>query len=206
MPPIESLIEYFSKFPGIGPRQAKRFVYFLLAKDPMFRENFSEALVRLDKEITQCGLCFRYYQKSYERDGKCPICADAMRDSSKLLVVEKDVDFENIHKMSIWDGQYFILGGSLPIMEKEPTKKIRGRELFNTVQDRAKNGTLKEIVLAMSATSEGENTLAYLETILPPLAEKYHLKITSLGRGISSGTELEYSDHDTMHNALENRK
>ncbi|MCK9351443.1 MAG: toprim domain-containing protein [Candidatus Paceibacterota bacterium] len=206
MDPISSLIESFSKFPGIGPRQAKRFVYFLLAKDPAFREDFSLAMIRLGEEITQCVSCFRYFQKIHEKNGNCPICADASRDASKLLVIEKDVDFENIQKMRIWDGMYFILGGSLPVLEKEPTKKIRSKELFYAVQERAKNGTLKEIVLAMSATTEGENTLQYLDTILPPLAEKYELKITALGRGLSSGTELEYSDPDTMKNALTNRR
>jgi recombination protein RecR len=206
MDPITQLIEHFSKFPGIGPRQAKRFVYFLLAKDPVFREDFSLALIRLSEEISQCNSCFRYFQTIHEKDTNCPICADTSRDSSKLLVVEKDVDFESIHKMGIWDGLYFILGGSLPILEKEPTKKIRSKELFYTVQDRAKNGTLKEIVLAMNATAEGENTATYLELILGPLAEKYGLKITALGRGLSSGTELEYSDSDTMRNAITNRR
>jgi recombination protein RecR len=206
MDPINQLIEHFSKFPGIGPRQAKRFVYFLLAKNHEFREDFSLALIRLSEEITQCISCFRYFQKVQEKNGNCPICSDTSRDNSKLLVVEKDVDFENIQKMGIWDGQYFILGGSLPILEKEPTKKIRSKELFYTIQERAKNGALEEIVLAMSATAEGENTLAYLDTILPPLAEKYNLKITTLGRGLSSGTELEYSDSDTMRNAITNRR
>jgi recombination protein RecR len=206
MSPIETLIEHFSNFPGIGPRQAKRFVYFLLAKDPIFREDFSLALIRLSEEITQCASCFRYFQKVQEKNGNCPICSDTSRDASKLIVVEKDVDFESVHKMGIWDGQYFILGGSLPILEKEPAKKIRSKELFYTVQERAKAGTLKEIILAMSATAEGENTATYLEPILGPLAQKYNLKITALGRGLSSGTELEYSDSDTMKNALENRR
>lgn len=206
MDPITQLVEHFSKFPGIGPRQAKRFVYFLLAKNPEFREDFSLALIRLGEEISQCVSCFRYFQKAREKDGNCPICADTSRDASKLLVVEKDVDFENLQKMEIWNGQYFILGGSLPILEKEPTKKIRSKELFYVIQERAKNGTLEEIVLAMSATAEGENTWRYLVGILEALAEKYHLKITALGRGLSSGTELEYSDPDTMKNALLNRR
>jgi recombination protein RecR len=206
MDPITQLIEHFSKFPGIGPRQAKRFVYFLLAKNPEFREDFSLALIRLGEEISQCVSCFRYFQKVREKDGNCPICADTSRDASKLLVVEKDVDFENIQKMGIWDGRYFILGGSLPILEKEPTKKIRSKELFYFAQEQARNGTLEEIVLAMSATAEGENTWRYLVGILEVLAEKYHLKITALGRGLSSGTELEYSDSDTMKNALDSRR
>lgn len=123
-----------------------------------------------------------------------------------LLVVEKDVDFENMHKAGIWNGFYFILGGTIPLLEKEPAKRIRAKELFYTVQDRAKNDGLREVVLAMNATSEGENTAVYLQKILESLAEKYSITVTSLGRGLSTGTELEYSDKDTLKDALESRR
>ncbi len=203
---ITTLTESFSKFPGIGPRQAKRFVYFLLAKNPEFVQNLSTSLSDLHKDILQCTSCFRFFQKDASGENICPTCKDPHRDASALLVVEKDVDLENIQKMHAWNGFYFVLGGSLPILEKDPSRKIRSKELFYAVQDRAKEGALKEIVLAMSANVEGENTLAYLSKILAPLAEKYTLKISSLGRGLSTGTELEYSDADTFKNALENRR
>jgi recombination protein RecR len=211
---LATLAEHFSKFPGIGPRQAKRFVYFLLAQNPEFVRNLSASLSGLRNDILQCASCFRFFQKdppataraSASGENICPTCKDPDRNLGALLVVEKDVDLENIRKMSAWDGLYFVLGGSLPILQKDPSKKIRSKELFYAVQDRAKNGVLKEVVLAMSATVEGENTLAYLSKILAPVAEKYSLKVSTLGRGLSTGAELEYSDADTFKNALENRR
>ncbi|MFC1775688.1 toprim domain-containing protein, partial [Patescibacteria group bacterium] len=119
-------------------------------------------------------------------------------------VVEKDVDLENVNKTGAYKGLYFILGGSLPILEQNPAKKIRARELFDRAQEYSKNG-LKEVILATSATPEGENTAQYVKKILAPLAEKYGVKISALGRGLSTGTELEYSDTSTLENALKNR-
>lgn len=206
MSSIEKLTESFSRFPGIGPRQAKRFVYFLLAQNPEFAANLSNSLAELRNNILQCGSCFRFFQKDASGENLCPTCKDPNRDASLILVVEKDVDLENIQKMHAWNGSYFVLGGSLPILEKDPTKKIRSKELFYAVQERAKTGFLREIVLAMSANVEGENTLAYLSKILAPLAEKYSLEVSTLGRGLSTGTELEYSDADTFKYALENRR
>lgn len=206
MNPIDTITEYFTKFPGIGPRQGRRFAYFLLSKDPEFIRDFSATLASLQREMTQCISCYRFFQKHSDSTTTCPICEDKKREQGALLVVEKDVDFENIHRAGIWNGMYFILGGSLSILEKNPTRKIRSRELFNIIQSRAQSGHLHEIVLATSANIEGENTAQYLMRVLEPLAEKYELDITSLGRGLSSGTELEYSDSDTLKSAIESRR
>ncbi len=206
MNPISQLIELFSKFPGIGPRQAKRFVYFLLSKDAEFRNELSGALARLSEEVSQCSSCFRYFQRSGGEEKICSVCSEDDRDKAMLMVVEKDVDLENMHKAGIWNGFYFILGGAIPVLEKEPAKKIRAKELFYAIQDRAKNNGLREVVLAMNANSEGENTAIYLLKILEPLAEKYSISITSLGRGLSTGTELEYSDKETLKDALSSRR
>ncbi|MBI2120237.1 MAG: recombination protein RecR [Parcubacteria group bacterium] len=203
---LHTLTESFSKFPGIGPRQAKRFVYFLLAQNPEFTAGLSRSLADLRENILQCTSCFRFFQKSVSGENLCPTCKDSERDASLVLVVEKDADLENIQKMHAWNGLYFVLGGSLPILEKDPTKKIRSKELFYSIQERAKTGFLREVVLAMSANVEGENTLAYLSKILAPLAEKYAFEISTLGRGLSTGTELEYSDADTFTYALKNRQ
>lgn len=203
---IHTIAESFSKFPGIGPRQAKRFVYFLLAQNPEFTADLSNLLAELRENVLQCSSCYRFFQKDLSGENICSTCKDPNRDTSLVLVVEKDVDLENIQKMHAWNGLYFVLGGSLPILEKDPTKKIRSKELFYSLQERAKTGFLKEVVLAMSANVEGENTLAYLFKILSPIAEKYSFEISTLGRGLSTGTELEYSDSDTFKHALQNRR
>jgi len=206
MSPIDKITELFTKFPGIGPRQARRFAYFLLSKDPAFIRDFSESLEKLRAEMTQCRSCFRFFQKHQAEETNCSICSDTLREKSSLLIVEKDVDLENIYRSGIWNGQYFILGGTIPVLEKDPSRKIRSKELFSSIQERAQGGELQEIVLATSASTEGENTANYLLRILSPLAEKYSLKLTLLGRGISSGTELEYSDSETLKNAIQNRR
>jgi len=203
---LHKLAEYFSKFPGIGPRQSRRFVYFLLSRDDQFIKNFTEAILDSKKETTKCSLCYRLYSSSVqtEVDPTCEICASSNTNKEVIMVVEKDVDLENIQKTGVFNGAFFVLGGSVPIMKKKPLDKIRAKELFTRVQDAAK-ADLREVILALSVSPEGENTILYLTKILDPLAQKYSLKISTLGRGLSTGTELEYSDSDTLENALRNR-
>jgi recombination protein RecR len=124
------------------------------------------------------------------------------------MVVEKDVDLETVEKSKVYNGLYFILGGSLPILEKDPQNKIRSNELLTLTSRKieTKIPKLKEIILAISATTEGENTLDYLNALLGPMALMNEVKISMLGRGLATGTELEYSDTDTIKNALKNRQ
>src|SRR3972149_5467239 len=118
---IDKLSEIFSKFPGIGPRQAKRFVYFLLTRNGDYSGELVKAIQNLRKEI-----------------------------------VQRDIDFEAVEKSGSYKGYYFVLGGVVPILEKEPEKRIRNKEL----RIRIKKGEerLKEIILAMNANLDGENT------------------------------------------------
>ena len=196
---IRKLKEYFERFPGIGPRQAQRFVYWLLNENSQFINELSGLLLELKRDVKQCGECFRFYTSN-----ECRLCQDKNRDNSRLLVVEKDVDLENIEKTGIYNGRYFVLGDIVPLGQTLP-KNIRLKELFSRAEQETKKG-LKEIILAFNATAEGDNTIRYLEKILEPLAKKYSIKISRFGRGLSTGTELEYIDSDTLKNALENRK
>lgn len=200
---IDKLSEIFSHFPGIGPRQSKRFVYFLLTRNGNYIENLNKLLTDLKKEIKQCERCYRFFPKTAGSNSFCPICRDEHRDTDTLMVVARDVDFENIEKSRSFNGRYFILGGSLAILEKEPEKRIRIRNLESRIKE--DKGTIKEIILAMNANPEGENTADYLRQIIAPVAEKNGIKISVLGRGLSTGTELEYSDDETIKNALKNR-
>jgi recombination protein RecR len=203
METIEKLIELFKEFPGIGPRQAKRFVYFLLAKNSGYRENVSRAIAELKNNIEMCRSCFRFFPQGKNRTKECSICSDPNRENSSLMIVSRDVDYENIEKSHSYNGKYFILGGSVPILEKMPEDRIRIKDLIRTVKERAEK--LKEIIMALNVTPEGENTEDYIESSLSALSEKYHIKISTLGRGLSTGLELEYSDSETIKNALKNR-
>ncbi len=196
---IEKLAELFEKFPGVGKRQAKRFVYFLLRKNSGYARDLSEAILNLKKNIRLCEESFQFFY-SERGDTLSPIARDENRDNSKLMIVEKDSDLENIERMSVYDGKYFVLGGSIPVLSKEPTQYIRESELLKIIEKK-KDG-LKEIILALSLNPQGENTLEYLQNSL----EKFGIKISILGRGLSTGTELEYSDKDTFLSAFDNRK
>ena len=197
---INKLTELFSKFPGIGPRQAKRFVYSLLTKNQAFSEELSRLLLELKKDVAMCGSCMRFFANS-SNTKMCNICSDKNRHDEMLMIVERDADFENIERSGVYDGKYFILGGKVPILEKNPETRIRVDELKKRVQDK----NLKEIILALSVNPDGENTEKYVREILSPLAEKYDIKISMLGRGLSTGIELEYPDSETIKNAFKNR-
>ncbi|MDP3762700.1 MAG: recombination mediator RecR [bacterium] len=197
---ISRLMELFQKLPGIGPRQARRFVYALADEEPKTTEEFSDLIKRLKEEVSRCAQCFRIFQG---KEDVCEICRSSSRDESKLLVLEKDADLENLEKSHIFDGKYHVLGGLISPLRPEKQEKLKLKELYARVE-RFKD--IKEIILGLSPTTEGDMTVRYIEKILEPLQKSRKLKISRLARGLSTGTELEYSDRDTLKHALENRK
>lgn len=190
------------KFPGIGTRQAKRFVYFLLAQNPHYVDALAREISELQKNIAQCTSCFRFFPHK-GTSSICNVCVDDA-DSSTLMVVEKDTDFDSVRRSGSYAGRYFILGGTIPVLEKDPASKIRIRELLERIEGSASEG-LTEIILALSVNPEGDFTRDYVTKTLTPLVGQLGITITTLGRGLSTGTELEYSDGDTLRHALKNR-
>jgi len=148
-------------------------------------------------------LTARFFIEDKSKNKICLICGNDQRDQEKLMIVSKDVDFETIEKSGSYNGLYFILGGTIPILEKSPERRVRSKELLTRIERVGEE--LKEIILAMNVNAEGENTEEYIRKILEPLASKFNFKISLLGRGLSTGTELEYSDTETIKNALRNR-
>jgi len=202
---IEKLSEIFKEFPGIGERQAKRFVYFLMSRSPAYNENLTLLIKELKKEVAQCKECFRFFILDNKKEKLCDICTNTNIDSSTLIIIEKDSDLESVQKSHVYNGKYFILGGLVPIVEKTTKRKIRIEELKEKIKkDAGKN--LKEIILAFSLNPLGDHTDAYVREQLKDITEKLNIKISSLGKGLSTGTELEYSDNDTLKNALKNRQ
>ncbi|MES3031658.1 MAG: toprim domain-containing protein [Patescibacteria group bacterium] len=203
MDAIEKLAEIFKEFPGIGERQAKRFVYFLMSRTPAYNENLSSMITDLKKEVAQCRECFRFFILGNEKEKLCDICSNANTDSSLLMIVEKDSDLESVKKSRVYNGKYFILGGLVPIVEKSTKSRIRIEELKQKI---SKSENIKEIILAFSLSPQGDHTDSYVRNQIKDVAEKSGIKISSLGKGLSTGTELEYSDNDTLKNALKNRQ
>ncbi len=204
MDPLERLVEIFEHFPGIGPRQARRFVQFLLVQRPSFRTDLAQAIKELGSRTQQCALCFRWFAKSDSTERRCDICINQTRDSGVLFVVEKDADIRNVEG-SGFQGLYFVLGGTIPLATQEPEKQVRLRELISRIDADGAQKKLKEIILGLSATTEGDHTRLILQEKIRPLAEGFNIKVSSLGRGLSTGSELEYADPDTLANALHSR-
>jgi len=202
---IDKLTEVFKEFPGIGERQAKRFVYFLMSRNNSYADNLSILISELKKEVAQCKECFRFFITKSSKEKTCDICANPNTDSSTLMIVEKDSDLESIRKSRVYNGKYFILGGLVPIVEKTTKSRVRIEELKKKIESSPKTG-LGEIILAFSLSPQGDYTDSYVRIQLKDIAEKQNIKISSLGKGLSTGTELEYSDNDTLKNALKNRQ
>ena len=202
--PIQKLVEIFSHFPGIGARQARRFAYYVLTRDSVQIKNLIDSIQEGKKTVIACSECGRLFSRKDAKLKLCDICADSKRETSLLMVVARDVDVESIEKSYIYHGYYFVLGGTVPILDEKPETRVRISPLQKKIEEKIKTG-LKEIVLAFDLNPEGEHTVQYVSKTIAPLVEKNSLTLTLLGRGLSTGTELQYSDSDTIKNALQNR-
>ncbi len=196
---IDKLAELFQKFPGIGKRQAKRFVYFLLHKDNGYIQQLLNEITAIKQHINQCAECFRFYPR--DDNSGCPICI-VESETKEIMIVEKDADLENIHKTHLYHGKYFVLGGFIASHEKKRSY-ARVDQLLARIERDMKNNNLDEVIFGLSISPEAEHTRLRLYSMIH---EKYpKLVFTTLGRGLSSGTELEYSDTETLKYALESR-
>jgi recombination protein RecR len=207
---IDQLTDLFMQFPGVGPRQARRFVYFLLMKKGEFSENLIAEITNLKNKARQCRDCGQFFiVDKKDQPYLCKICEDPKRDQKSLLVLEKDADLQTIEKIGVYNGTYFVLGGVLNLNKEksaviERVNKLKAQIIKLTSNDKESN---QEVILALSATAQGEYTSHYIIDQIKQNKALYEtIKITILGRGLSSGLELEYSDADTLKYALEGRK
>lgn len=195
------LFEYFKTFPGIGKRQAERFVYHVLTKDLPWVESFSNEIKKTKNGVYECIDCMRIYKNKYgENFNTCEICRSQNRDKNILAVVEKNIDAEIMLKKASWTGLVFVLGGQYQVIEKKYPPHIHLEELIKFI----KKNNFQEIVLCNSLNQDGIFTASVISQKIKEL-EIPNLSITTFGRGFSSGTELEYVDKETLQNALQNR-
>ncbi len=206
MDPINNLTDLFIKFPGIGRRQAKRFAYFIIQSTPSFSERLAREILSAQKNVRLDPISFQYFTPKNATDIYSPITLDASRDSSLLMIVEKDMDIDSIEKSHAYHGKYFVLGGLASLIDTDLESTIRVRELEKLIAEKCSKSELSEIIFALSANPEGDRTTDLIKQKIAPFQEKFNFKISQLGRGFSTGTEVEYSDASTLANALENRK
>jgi recombination protein RecR len=207
-PPLQHLIDLFARFPGIGPRQAARFAFFLL-KDRQTANDLSEAIARAVSRLASCSQCFRSIERRENQNGTlCAFCASPKRDPSSIAVVEKESDLLNLEKTGAFGGMYHVLGGVVSPLESSSIGHLHLKELYQRVRARLeKEKKPFELVLATNSTTEGDMTALYIERIMEPLKNTHpHFRISRLGRGLSLGAELEYADEITLKNALNNRR
>ena len=195
-PAIQKLIKLFSRFPTVGPRTASRFVFYLLKLSPKETSEIITGISELKEKVKLCSFCFKPFEGKTDL---CEICLDNNRDKNLLCVIEKETDLETIEKTKKYQGLYFILGGTVSKLRKKDVEALRLKEL----KERAQKA--KEIIIAINPTTEGEATALYLERWLKKNLPT-GISITKLGRGLPIGSELEYTDEETLSSALDNRK
>jgi len=186
----------FQKLPGVGPRQAARFVIALMGKPESELQEFGQAVANLRKEISFCSVCF-----NISDNGLCAVCLDNKRDQTKLLVVEKVTDLDSIERTGLYKGLYHVLGGAINPLDGLTPETLRLRELEGRIANL--NGKNVELIIATNPNTAGETTSHYIREIF---GSKKGVYLTRLARGLSSGSNLEYTDEITLKNALDYRK
>lgn len=190
---LEKAVGEFSKLPGIGRKTALRLVLHVLRHPVGEAEAFADAVLHVRKDIKYCSVCH-----NISDDDVCPICADARRDRSTICVVENVQDVMAIENTQQYNGLYHVLGGVISPMDGVGPGDLQIESLVQRVKD---NDDVKEIILALSSTMEGDTTNFYIHRQLAPL----HVKVTMIARGISVGNDLEYTDEVTLGRSIVNR-
>lgn len=197
---IDRLAKLFLKFPGIGERQARRFAYFILTQQEGYVDSLARALVTARTHANICNRCLRIFEGEA---GLCGICADAARDQGSIIVVEKSQDIESFARTD-YHGVFFVLGGLIPIVQKDIVQGTNAQKLIDRVQKEGLEKTLHEVILAFPVTPNGEHTDSAIRELLAPVQQD--IVVTSLGRGLSTGAELEYADPVSLEASLKKRE
>lgn len=190
---LETAVSEFAKLPGVGRKTALRLVLHILKQPEAEAVAFGQAIIRLRQEIRYCSTCHNISESE-----QCPICSNPNRDASTVCVVENVKDVMSIENTHQHHGLYHVLGGLISPMDGIGPQDI---EIESLVQ-RVREGGVKEVILALAATMEGDTTNFYIFRRLSPFAD---VKITMLARGVSVGNEIEYTDELTLGRSIVNR-
>jgi recombination protein RecR len=190
--PIQRLIQLLSHLPSVGPKTAERYVFYLLKQDSEELQKLAQAIAELKENITICQTCL-----SVSENNPCYICRDEKRDHSTVCIVARNQDLLAIEKTHKYDGVYLVLGGVIDAINGIKADQLNTKQLL----DKIKNKKIKEVIIALNPTIEGETTTLYLKKLLKP----FRVKITRLAKGLPMGAELEYADEITLDNAIKYR-
>lgn len=189
---LEKAVSEFSKLPGIGRKSALRLVLNMLRRDVTDVDEFCNSIKTLKHDVKYCSVCHNISDTDV-----CPICSDTRRDASTICVVENIQDVMAVEKTQQFNGLYHVLGGIISPMDGIGPGDIE----VDSLVDRISTGDVKEVILALSSTMEGDTTNFYISRKLM----QYDVKLSVIARGISVGDELEYTDEVTLGRSILNR-
>ena len=190
--PLANLIDFFERFPSIGPKSAQRMALHLLKMPNPEVQKFANLMIEAKEKIHYCSICFNMSQND-----PCEICQNSNRDSKTICVVSETKDLLAIEKTNEYNGVYHVLQGVISPLEGIGANDIRIRELLNRISE----NDIEEIILALNPTVEGEATSLYISKLLKP----FDIKISRIAMGLPIGADLEYADEITLTKALECR-
>ncbi len=197
---MERLVAAFRRLPGVGPRTAERFTFFLLSQPIVIARELAEAILQVKERIGFCRICYNLAD-----DEMCTLCRDPNRDKSQICVVEHPRGIIAMEKAGGYKGTYHVLLGVLSPLDGIGPKDLK----IGALKDRIRAGGVKEIILATDSDLEGEATALYLSKEMKILAQKtpgLSLQVTRLAAGIPMGSNIEYADQVTLTRALEGRR
>ena len=192
-PEIEALVQSLSRLPGLGPRSARRAVLHLLKRRETALRPLAQALETVDRNMTSCARC-----GNIDTSDPCHVCTDPRRDDTLLAVVEEVADLWAMDRARLFAGRYHVLGGRLSALDGIGPDELSIGPLLARVRE----GEVREVVLAMNATMEGQTTLHYLAEKL----EDSGVTVSTLAHGVPVGGELDYLDEGTIAQALRARR
>ena len=189
---LEKAVGEFSKLPGVGRKTALRLVLHLLRQPTTVADSLAEAVRNVRHDIKYCSICHNISDTDV-----CPICSDPRRDTTTVCVVENVQDVMAVENTQTYHGLYHVLGGIISPMDGIGPNDIE----IDSLIKRVAQGNIKEVILALSSTMEGDTTNFYISRQLRP----YPVKVSVIARGISVGNELEYTDEVTLGRSIVNR-
>lgn len=195
--PLAHLIEELQKLPGIGPKSAQRLAFHLLKQSEVSVKNLAGALLDAKEKVKFCSIC-----SNLTATEPCEYCQDTRRDKTAICVIAEANDLIALEKTKEFHGLYHVLQGLISPMEGIGPDKLRIKELIKRLRDISEENPVKEIILAINPTVEGEATTLYLSKLIKPLG----IKVTRIAFGLPIGGDLEYADTMTLAKALEGRR
>ena len=190
---IASLIEHFQRFPSVGPKSAQRMAFYLLRMPKSEVEKFAQSMLDAKENTKTCEICFNLSATS-----PCEICTSSQRDKSTICVVAETKDLIAIEKTNEYKGLFHVLQGLISPMDGIGADDIRIKELLTRLTDE----NVREVILALSPSVEGEATSLYLNKLIKP----FGVKISRIAFGLPVGADLEYADEITIAKAIEGRR